>query len=156
MGRLVLVTSNRSVSLRKVAEDIASVARGLGFDEVVTRLYPAFDYNFFKDTTLMITVMTFDPVWVTPFAVLHREVANMGIKVIFYTTIEGRPVRAPGDHWLYRDLEFVANSEYTARRLREAGARVTGVVYHGVDVEEVEGFSYMRDEIREKIGVSES
>jgi glycosyltransferase involved in cell wall biosynthesis len=156
VGRLVLVTSYRSTSLRKVAEDIARVARARGFTEVVTRLYPAYEPSLFEGADLVVTVMTFDPAWVTPFAVLHREVVNAGVRAVFYTTVEGRVVRMHGDHWLYRDVEPVANSYYTASKLREAGARVVGVVHHGVDVEEVRSFSYMRDEVRSKVGVSGS
>jgi glycosyltransferase involved in cell wall biosynthesis len=100
--------------------------------------------------------MTFDPAWITPFAFFCREMLRAGVKCLFYTTIEGNPKRIQGDRWIYNDLSYIANSRYTARKLIEAGAKVTRIIRHGVNVDEIQSFKIMRDEIRRKLGVSEN
>jgi len=150
------VTSNRSVSLRKVALDIEYVARSFLGLETYFMDYPRYEPEIIEKIDTAITVMTFDLAWMVPFAWLCREIRVGGKRCLFYTTIEGRPIRSPGDTWITRDLDFIANSEYTAEKLRLAGARVTDIVYHGVNVDEIQSFEYMRDEIRSKLGVDRS
>lgn len=149
-----VITSHRSVSLQKVAHHVAAVLDGLGFKVKGILGVANADPTLYDDVSFAVIVMTFDPVWANPYFYLYRMLKNYGKRVVFYTTIEGRPIRTPHDTWVYRDCEFVANSKYTARKLREAGARVVAVVPHGVDVELFERTRFLREEFREKLGIS--
>ncbi len=151
-----IVTSHRSISLKKVSEDIRVVLEENGIRIQQILEYPTADPSIYKDIDFAIIVMTFDPAWIGPFAYLYRMLKRRGINVLFYTTTEGRLKRVIGDNWIYRDCEFIANSKYTRDKLIEAGARVIDVIYHGINVEEIRGFYWMRDMTREKLGFTDS
>lgn len=154
MSRGVVITSHRSVSLKKVSYDIKHVLEEAGHTVTVLE-YPYLDPQKYEQIDFGIIVMTFDPVWVSGFGLAYRLLRNLGKLPIFYTTVEGRLRKTPGTEWMYRDIEYIANSRYTAKKLREAGAKITEIVYHGVDVEAVQKFKWAGKRFREKIGVKE-
>ncbi|RLG59004.1 hypothetical protein DRN86_04920, partial [Candidatus Geothermarchaeota archaeon] len=156
MHSIAVVTSNRSVSLQRVAAEIIYVLKRNGIHNVKLVLSADANPALYRDVYAAIIVMTFDPAWVTPYAFLARELRSRGRKVLFYTTTEGRIKRVHGDQWIYRDLSFVANSEYTKEKLEEAGARVDTVVYHGIKVDGVRAFRWKARQLRQKLGLSES
>lgn len=156
MMKLGIVTSNRSVSLMSVARDIEAVAQNQFKFQTDFLAYPRYEPSQVRSYFGVIVVMTFDPAWISPFAFFCREVMSEGVRCLFYTTIEGNAKKIHGDTWIYRDLSYIANSRYTAKKLQEAGARVSGILRHGVRVEEVQAFKMMKDEIRSKLGVSQN
>lgn len=150
-----MLTSHRSASLKRVANDVATVLREGGVNVKDILGYPNADPEVYKDVDGVLVVMTFDPAWVSPFAFVCREMLVYGKKCVFYTTIEGRARRVHGDAWIYRDLSFVANSRYTMSKLREAGATVTKVVYHGIDIDAVGAFGWRARYVRRELGLKD-
>jgi len=71
-------------------------------------------------------------------------------KMLFYTTIEGRPRRIEVSSPIFQYVEFIANSNYTATKLRESGLKVKAVVYHGIDFEAVEYAKRMAKMLRKR------
>ena len=155
MTKIVVVTSHRSVSLNRVASDVATVLSesGIGVKDILG--YPNADPAIYRDVDGVLVVMTFDPAWMMPFAYICRAMMVKGKRCVFYTTIEGKPKRVFGDEWIYRDLSFVANSRYTMNKLTAAGARVTSVVYHGIDMDVVQAFSWRASLVREELGLGD-
>jgi len=141
--------------LQRVTNDIRTVLEKRGVQVARTVLSPNFHPSSYEDCDSAIIVMTFDTIWAKPYFVMAWMMRDEGLRTVFYTTIEGRPKRLPSDEWVYRDLEFVANSNYTREKLEEAGAAVTHVVYHGVNIESVRSFSWKARELRAKLGLSE-
>ncbi|MCD6487803.1 MAG: glycosyltransferase [Desulfurococcales archaeon] len=154
MKEVAVITSDRSVSLQRVANDIIKVFRENGVRNVKLILSANADPRLYKDVNYAITVMTFDPAWVKPYLFIARMLRTMGRTSLFYTTTEGRIRRVHGDIWIYRDLSYIANSEYTKEKLIEAGAKVDKVVYHGVNVDSIKSFSWKARSLREKLGLS--
>jgi intein/homing endonuclease len=134
--RVLPVVPPRSPSFQAVAEDVCSVLRERGF-EVLEPLQETDAVKMAEiDPDAVLIVMAFDTVWALGhFYMAYRAKAD-GRGYAFYTVVEGRVVRTPGSEWVFRELEFVAASNYVARKLREAGARVRAVIHHGVDVGE--------------------
>ena len=153
--RVGIVTSEKSVSLQKVSKDIGAVLEGYGLEVSKIILYPVMDPFAYSDLDAVIVVMTFDTFWATPYFYICWKLLREEKKCIFYTTIEGYPVRWQGDAWIYRDLEFVANSRYTASRIRRLGGRVKTVIYHGIDTNKPRIFWYKRGWLRESLGLKE-
>ncbi|MCC6050628.1 MAG: glycosyltransferase [Thermofilum sp.] len=154
--RVLPVTSERSVSLQKVTMDVADVLRESGFSVMEPMLYPdavRFSQLRFQATYI---VMAFDMVWAVPFFYLGYRAKADGKKYVFYTTVEGKVLRTPHEDWVFRELEFVAVSRYVAGKLVEAGARVKGVVYHGVDTQEAFILGSWGPRVRRSLGFSES
>lgn len=151
MTRVAVVTSHRSVSLSKVANHIAKV---IG-PETVVYGYPYNTDSYYKDIDKIIIVMTVDPQHFHPYALLAYNARKWGKKVVFYATIEGRPVFMYNYDWIRRYVDFVANSQYTANWLKSAGLRVLDVVYHGVDIDAIRSQASRRLEIREKLGFTD-
>ncbi|RLE65534.1 MAG: hypothetical protein DRJ38_03550 [Thermoprotei archaeon] len=154
MRAVAVITSDRSVSLQRVANDIIYVLRKHGYQNTRLILSANADPMLYQDVFMAIIVMTFDPAWVLPYCYLARTLKTRGKRVFFYTTIEGRARRVHGDHWIYRDLSFIANSMYTKEKLTEAGARVDAVVYHGVRVDAIRSYRWRAKYIRQKLGLS--
>ena len=69
------------------------------------------------------------PSWITARTKVNKP-------AVIYTTIEGIPKRANVLCSPLPNLEFVANSKFTADMLTEAGLKVIDVVHHGFDPEE--------------------
>jgi len=126
-----------------------------GFKDVKTVLSPIADPYVYKPLDAVIIIMAFDTFWAVPYFYIAYRLKSMGKKYVFYTTIEGFPIRYQNDGWIYRELEFVPNSEFTAECLRTAGARVKDVIYHGIDVDSVYGFRFRRDAVRRKLGLKD-
>ena len=102
--RVGIVTSEKSVSLQKVARDVGFVLEESGFEIPKVILSPVADPFLYEDLDAIIVVMTFDTFWATPYFYLCWRFRREGRKCIFYTTIEGYPMRWHGDVWIYRDL----------------------------------------------------
>ena len=155
MRGVAIITSDRSVSLQRVANDIALTLKEGGVKNVRIILSANADPRLYKDIDMAITVMTFDPAWVIPYLFLARSLKVKGKISLFYTTIEGRVKRVHGDEWVYRDLSFIANSNYTKSKLEEVGAKVDAVIYHGINTAGIKAFRWKAKELRGKLGLNQ-
>jgi len=71
-----------------------------------------------------------------PSYMLARD--RVGKPAAIYVTIEGVPKRANVNCSPLPSLDFIANSQFTADMLAQAGLRVIDVIHHGVDLDEVD------------------
>lgn len=148
-----IVTSEKSVSLQRVANDVSDVLAMNGIKVARRILSPNLDPYLYKDLDAVVVVMTFDPFWAVGYFLICHTAISRGKKCVFYTTIEGLPIRYQNDQWIYRDLQFIANSRFTAECLGVSGARVRRVIYHGIDVSKVYALKFMRDTVRDELGI---
>jgi glycosyltransferase involved in cell wall biosynthesis len=150
--RVGIFTSNRAVSLQKVALDISSVLTEMGIE-------PTIEYGGYSLKTLLkidggIAVMPVDLVHCIQYMYLCYRLKTIGKKAIFYGTIEGY-VRNPQNYeWIRDYVDFVANSKYTAEKLKMAGYNVVDIVYHGIDAELYRDAPILGQRAREKLGLS--
>ncbi len=159
LGRVIIVTSPNSASLQKVANDIASVfnenADKLGISKAEVSLSRVAKPSAYKDVDFTIVIMVFDPVYIKGYAFIVWSQKQQGKKAVLYTTVEGKIKVSYSDTWIIRDLSAIANSEYTAERLKEINMKVNGIVYHGVNTIKTKQIEDSRDLIREQLGLSE-
>ena len=153
---IAIVTSHRSVSLQKVSNDIRTALENHGRDVRKVLGYPTVAVSEYQDCRNVIFVMTFDPIWAKPYFCSYYLLKSDGWNCVFYTTIEGRPKRIIGDNWIYRECEFIANSEYTKKALGRAGAKILDIIYHGIDTRKYGRFKFMRKTMRNEIGLSDN
>jgi glycosyltransferase involved in cell wall biosynthesis len=139
---LLVLTSSRAVSLQTVAQDIVNVAveAGLKATWLPRQLAPI---EVRQQAGAEITIMPFDPLTAGPWILLNRDLNKGGVRNLYYATIEGRVNRRFLASWM-REVRYVANSEYTAEKLREVGLMVEAVVPHGVDMKAVEKAKRMK------------
>jgi len=155
-GAVGILTSDKGVSLQRVAKDIGRVIKA----ETGATIYVFLGHNYqifeLPDNASFIVVMTFEPALALSYFFIAWEIQKRYRGLAFYTTIEGRINRMQIPNWVIRDLSFIANSRYTAERLREAGARVIDTIYHGVDIEAIQRAKSRALQARKRIGVGEN
>jgi glycosyltransferase involved in cell wall biosynthesis len=151
--RVGIFTSSRAVSLQKVALDLASVLTEMGLE-------PTIEYGEYSLKTILkidggIVVMPVDLVHCLQYMYLCYRLRTIGKRALFYGTIEGY-VRNPQNYEWVRDyVDFVANSKYTAEKLKMAGYNVVDIVYHGIETELYRDAPILGKNAREKLGISE-
>ena len=132
---LRVLTSSRAISLQTVAMDIVKVAGKLGIKSTWdTRVVPSSALRSSGDSALI--VMAVDPLVATPWFLLARDCAKGRVNSAFYGTIEGKVNTKYVYSWM-KEVNFIANSEYTQNKLLEAGFNVVGVIPHGVDLDTI-------------------
>jgi len=152
--KLRVYTSEKAVSLKRVARDIADVAaREPGVSEVEITYGANVDPALVRDSDAAIVVMPFDVVWAITYMYIAWEFWNASKPSLYYATIEGRVVRPAMREWISRDLRFAANSKYTEMMLADVGVKVEAVVYHGVDTKAVASYSGYREDMRKSLGL---
>ncbi len=67
MRGVACITSDRSVSLQRVCKDIIKVFNMHGISDTKMILAADADPRHYRDVSLAITVMTYDPVWAVPY-----------------------------------------------------------------------------------------
>jgi DNA adenine methylase len=131
-----VITSNKAVSLQTVAMDIVKVGAELKLDvQWFDRLFPPREIRLAGDSALII--MPVDPLYATSYILLARDLKHGGVRNIYYGPVEGRLNRFHVQPWM-REVDYVAVSNYVRDKLVEAGFRVVDVVYHGVDLKQVD------------------
>jgi glycosyltransferase involved in cell wall biosynthesis len=80
--------------------------------------------------------MTYDPVYVSTYCLFAVDYNAVGIPTVLYATVEGVPKRLLVKDWMRSKVRHVANSKYTADRLKEVGINVEKVIPHGLNLEE--------------------
>jgi len=156
MPRVAIITSDRSVSLQTVSNHIKEVLEKNGIVDVKMILSPVANPVLYKDVSTAIIVMTFDPAWVIPYCYLYHSLRYRGKQVFFYATVEGRVKPPHGAEWIHRELSFIANSEYTRQKLSESGYRVEDIIYHGVNVKEIQSFKWKAQQLKEQLGIGDN
>jgi len=147
----ILLITGKAVSLRNVLKDIALVAMKHGhIARVVSHRPSTPDIPEICDATIF--VYPASPLFCTPHFLAFRDLRKLyNIPSVFYTTVEGRPTRFHVKAWMMRDLDFVANSQYTAQRLMEAGLNVIDVIYHGLHEEYLKEARKMLDRMQMRL-----
>ena len=131
------VLAGNSVSLQRIAEQIAVVARDAGLDAtVLPRTYNPYDIADLADE--FVIVMPPVPTLAAPLMVLYRDlVVKFGKRVTWYGMLEGKIPPIAVKSWMRRDLTVTPCSKYTKAKLEEAGIRTTDAIHHGVLPEEI-------------------
>jgi len=159
LGRVLIVTSPVSASLQKVARDIAKVFNEqrdkLGITKAEVSLSRVVKPSSYQDVDLTIVVMVMDPVNIRGYAFIVWYQRQYGKNALLYTTVEGKPIISSADVWIIRDLSAIANSEYTAEKLKEVNMKVDGIIYHGVDVDLIQKYADARPVVRDTLGLNE-
>jgi glycosyltransferase involved in cell wall biosynthesis len=151
--RVGVFTSSRAVSLQRVALDIASVLSALNVETTVH--YGGYDLKTILKIDAGIVVMPVDLVHCMQYMYLVYRLKSIGKKAIYYGTIEGY-VRSPQTaEWVREHVDFVANSKYTAEKLKMVGYNVLSIVYHGVDLDFFKDAPLLGQLARARAGFSE-
>ena len=130
---LIVLTSERGISLQNVAKDIVSVAKRLNVGaELHLGLTSLYELKRLAMPALI--VMAVDPIAAMPWLLLNYECNTKSFVCLQYATIEGRPLDSEVKEWMTKG-RYVAVSNYVKQKLREAGFPVEGVVHHGIDME---------------------
>jgi len=132
---LAVVTSNRAVSLKNVAQHIVKVAKEMGVDAAVyEKLLSIADLKRLGQSAII--VQQVDPAVTLSYMLLLYNCTRYGIQCVFYATTEGSLDVKHVQAWM-SEGKYVAVSNYVKEKLEEAGIPVEDVVHHGVDMEEI-------------------
>ena len=147
----VYISYGKAVSLKTVSEHVAKVlVENNVLAETFTQFYPQMIRR--GDYTGVMFVYPCDPVYASEKASYYILVKpRFKDKTVWYTTIEGKPLRTLIQKPLWKYIDFVANSQYTRKVLESHGLHVEKVVYHGVDFEEVRRAEKLAKRLRRKI-----
>jgi len=128
----VLIQTGKAVSLNEVARQIGYVLEQRGIVTHLNRHTPTLPYyNEFVDAVIFVYPCA--PAWcIQWFYHYVKAKRELNGRAVYYTTIEGIPKRQMIPDWVYRDVEFIANSNYTKQCLRKVGLPVIDVIPHGV------------------------
>lgn len=146
---IAILTSRRAVSLKKVAQHIEKI---LNENDIETTIYEDAIICATKHEVHdgLITVMPVDLAWCMPHIYTTYRYKASGKPAYFYGTVEGRIMGAHGHAWISRDIEFIANSEYTAKKLKEVSFRIKDIIPHGIFLEDYLVDDDKRIDIRNK------
>ncbi|TDA41344.1 MAG: hypothetical protein DSO07_05175 [Thermoproteota archaeon] len=151
--RIALFTSKIGVSLKKVAYDIAKVLEQMNDEPILA--YEPLDIGTILGAEAGIIVMPVDLATCSQYLYLAYRMSSLGKKTIYYGTIEGYVRNPEAFDWVRREVDFVANSEYTKEKLVAAGYRVIDVVYHGIDTSQYKDAPTLGARARSKLGIGE-
>ncbi|MEM2446213.1 MAG: glycosyltransferase [Candidatus Bathyarchaeia archaeon] len=130
------VISKDTPSLSTVSKDMVYSFKKLGhsseFYEYMVQWYEA-KGNMDKS----VVVMTFDPLYCTAWFLMSRDHTRKGIHSAVYTTVEGVPKPWLVANWFRRDCVIVANSYFTEKMLKQVDIEPAGMIYHGVNLEQI-------------------
>lgn len=153
--KIAIYTSNRAISLQTVSRHIGSVLKKALKADISYFFGPYIDTEYVESHDAGIIVMPFDMIWCLQYFYIAWKYWYQSKIYAFYTTIEGDVDRETIRFWIIRDLEFIANSDYTKTKLEKVGARVREVVHHGVDVQKILQCSEKGRHLRESLGLDD-
>jgi len=146
----VAIVTGDAPSLKVVSETIAYVLRKKGdLPIVLTQFYPDMVLN--KNVDAIIFNYPADPTFCRSYAGYYATYKTFFTNMHFYTTIEGKPHRQSITAPMWRYVDFIANSRYTATKLIEAGLKVRDIVPHGLNFEAVESAKTLVPEMRKRV-----
>jgi len=129
--KVALLTS-KATSLSNVGKDIGYVLHRHGHTPLLLSSLPPY-WHVAELCDAVIIIYPASPLYCSHVFLWYRDFKLYeGKPIIFYTTIEGKPVMRRLKEWMYRDLEFIANSKYTYEKLIEAGLTVKGIIPHAI------------------------
>jgi glycosyltransferase involved in cell wall biosynthesis len=150
------VVSSSATSLYTVGSDIAYILNKHGHEAMhSTQILSAVDVreNFEK----AIVVMTFDPLYVTPYCLATYDYIKAGVPAFMYVTTEGVPQKHLIRDWYKTKVPYVAVSNYVKQMLNEVGIFPKAVVPHGVNFDYInsalENAKGMKDYLKKKLNV---
>jgi len=138
-----------------VSNDIKTALESNGREVKNILGFPSVRSSDYANCRNVLFVMTFDTIWARPYFCAYYLLKSDGWNTIFYTTIEGKPLRFLGDEWIYRECEFIANSNYTKKKIAKEGGRVLDVIHHGIDTRKYRNLKFMGRIMRSELGASE-
>ena len=158
MDKIAILTS-RATSLMNVSRDIAYVVKGMGKTPILLDyLAPTLQIPQMADGCVV--VMTMNPLVAKSWFLLCRDLYVRGFPAFAYVTVEGIPQWRLVQPWLKDEVKYIANSRYTASRLEKVGIKADAIVYHGVNIDEIEAVKrdlvltrgIARKAVEEKVG----
>lgn len=144
----IYIPTGKAVSLLNVSHTIGKVLAKNGLAPIITtQFYPKIIGN--PSVVGVLFNYPMDPVFCRIYAgyyVTYKKA--FGDRMLFYTTVEGKLWRFSllSPFWKY--VTFIANSEYTRKKLVEAELKVEAVVPHGIDFDDIEQAKLMSGELR--------
>jgi len=148
----IMIVHAKASSISIVASHIAKVARGMGHDVKVMGDYIHSEFLFYKPNAV---------IWIFPVNVTMssryagqystNKVYGKGLKQVWYGTAEGTPYGEPARYPVWYNIDFVANSMYTANKLNEVGYHVLDIVHHAYDPDENKEAIEYSEVLRKKI-----
>ncbi|RLF82410.1 hypothetical protein DRN38_00120 [Thermococci archaeon] len=147
----VAICTGKATSLMQVASDILKVFERSGYiAHIINSVQPIVSRRASVDG--LIIFYPADPIMCLGYASWYLMLKKrLGDKLLFYTTIEGK-VEPHIVNWaVWKNVDLIANSKYTYRKLAEAGFNVVDIIYHGVDFEEVKEAKKLSEVLRKKI-----
>lgn len=147
----VLITTGKAHSLKEVSRKIAYKLEKEGF---ITSLQTNFSPWFFtrEGYNGLIFFYPADPIYASEYVSYYTLLKpRLGERIVFYTTVEGRPVPQLASRPIFKHVEWVPNSKFTKKMLETVGWRTTQVVYHGVDPMEPERVKIIAKRMRKEI-----
>ncbi len=150
----------KAISLKVVAEDVASCFLKEGHQAyLMDRQEPPSIIRNTYDGAVF--VIPFAPLFTASWFLIARELRkHANFPCIVYTMVEGRPIKRYIHNWMYSDITYIANSDFTKAMLESVGIEPTAVIPHGVNMEKVKSIEKMEDAgkslVRSKFGVRES
>jgi len=147
----VLITTGKSVSLKSVCRTIGAVLQRHGIQPILEHVF-RLDHirSGFVDGVLF--DYPADMIYANEYAGYYILIKPMlGDKCLWYTTVEGKPDPFLARKPLWQHIEFIANSQFTASMLTQAGLKVAAVVPHGVDKGLLERANALVPAVRKRI-----
>ena len=147
----VYIPTGNAISLKVVSYTLSKVLQKAGMIPFVSeQFYP--EYVLKRRADAVIFNYPADPVYARGYVGHYVTFKNFyGDKMMFYTTVEGRPRRVELLAPMWNYVEFIANSNYTKRKLEEAGLKVEAIVHHGIDFDKVRAAKEKIPILRERI-----
>jgi len=147
----VLIQAGKAISFQEVGRAIAKVLERKNFAVLLHRQYPSF-YKLNKYCDALIVINLVSPLWSLTYFNLYLKGKNeLKGRAVFYGIADGIPKKVMFPLWVFYNIEFVANSQYSKKCLEKAGFKVLEVVPHGVDLEEVQLARTLSEEYRKRL-----
>lgn len=146
----IYIPTGKAISLKNVSNTIAKVLSRNGIIGLVSEQFqPRLLINRRVDGILF--NYPADPVFSREYVSYYATFKSMFLdKMLFYTTIEGKPKRTEILAPVFSYVDFVANSQYTRRKLEESGLNVIATVPHGVDFDDINYAKRYAKSLRER------
>jgi len=147
--RLLIYTS-KATSLSEVGRQIGKVAEQMGYSVTLHR-HALFVFDWRRYCDAAIFIFPYNPHIMGSYMLQYYEAKKVGVKVLWYGTIEGKINKVLIPEWVRREIECVACSNYVRKKLEEAGIKVVDVVLHGYPEWELEQACSLAPKLRDKL-----
>ena len=136
-SKRLLIQTGKAVSLNVVAQHIGKVMFKYGYNVIIRRYAPEI-LDLSKKYDCAIYFYPFSQAFsLEKFYAYYEAKRFLKNRACFYTLADGKLKKYAIPEFVFRDLEFIANSYYSKKKLEEIGVKVIDVVHHGYDPEEI-------------------